>query len=97
MVGSDALVAALSGCEVSQINWRNHFFATSSGCLHGTATLRNGIGVHNNVLYTGAYGYRPSDPHCCSSAYDIYRWGWNGHGFTPVDVSSRGSPPYAPY
>jgi hypothetical protein len=163
-----AVVTALSGCEVTQYNWANHFYSTSAGCLSGVATLHNGVGVgangievvfkkvyygdlnhdgvqdavvflscdaspsggngsgseiqiftrdakplarlvepdlygsgnpfgsqfnsnnigiHSNVLYTGAWSYRPNDPHCCPSAYNIFRWDWNGHGFTPVAVS----------
>lgn len=169
-----AVVAALSGCEASQISWANHFFAVSrAGCAPvpltvGGATLHNGagvvgftniflekvyygdlnhdgvqdavvvlgctdagggnsgateiqiftrdakpiarliqpdrygsgnpfgsefnlrsIGIRNNVLYTGAFGYLPSDAHCCPSAYDVYRWDWNGHGFTAVDIETN--------
>ncbi len=49
----------------------------------------NSIGIKNNILYTGAFGYVPGDPHCCPSAYDVYRWDWNGNGFTPVDVETN--------
>jgi hypothetical protein len=170
-VTTAAIVAALSGCEASQISWANHTYTVSRGCLGlQTVTLHNGkaigrsgievdlakvsygdlnhdrvqdaavflscsaaptggngtgteiqiftrdakpvarlvqpdryssgnpfgsqfdprnISIRNNVLYTGASGYLPSDAHCCPSAYDIYRWDWNGHGFTPVDVSTN--------
>ncbi len=60
-----------------------------SGNPFGSQFNRWNIGVSHNVLYTGAYGYKPGDPHCCPSAYEVYRWDWNGHGFTPVDVNSR--------
>lgn len=180
VVTTIAAVAALSGCEVTQINWGSHYYAVSQSCEHaGAATLVNGsgvfsypapyqldgvghtritlqkvyygdlnhdgvqdavvllacsdadggngvgreiqiftrdakpvarlvqpdrygsgnpfgsqfnpnnLGVHNNVLYTGAWGYLPGDPHCCPSAYDVYRWDWNGSGFTPVDVQTN--------
>lgn len=171
VVTAAATVAALSGCEASQVNWANHTYTVSRSCLAlQTVTLHNGkavgpagyevdfvkvyygdlnhdgvqdaavvlscttanlggngvadeiqiftrdakpvarlvqpdrygsgnpfgsefntnsIGIHNNVLYTGAYGWLDGDPHCCPSAYDVYRWDWNGHGFTPVDVETN--------
>lgn len=171
LVTAAALIAAMSGCEVTQINWSNHTYTLSSNCLQlQTVTLHNGkaigpngievdlvkvfrtdlthdgvldaallldcsaaplggngtsseiqiftrdarpvarlaqpdrygsgnpfgsqfnandIRVVNNVLHTGAYGYLPSDAHCCPSAYDVYQWQWNGHGFTPVDVRTN--------
>ncbi len=61
----------------------------ASGNPFGSQFNPNNIGIHSNVLYTGAWGYRPGDAHCCPSAYDIYRWDWNGHGFTPVDVQTK--------
>lgn len=60
-----------------------------SGNSFGSQFNLNSIGIHNNVLFTGAFGYLPGDPHCCASAYDVYRWDWNGHGFTPVDVETN--------
>ena len=169
-----AAIAALSGCEVRQINWANHFYAVSrAGCAPeplsvGGTTLHNGtgvvgytritlvkvyyadlthdgvqdavvvlacndagggstaateiqvftrngkpiarltqpdrygsgnpfgsqfkldnIGIHNNILATGTYGFLPGDPHCCPQAYDVYRWAWNGRGFSPVDIKSN--------
>ncbi len=60
-----------------------------SGNPFGSHFNPNNIGIHSNVLYTGAYGWAPGDCHACASRYDVYRWDWNGHGFTPVDVSSR--------
>lgn len=171
VAGGVATIAALSGCEASQINWANHTYTVSGGCVQPqVVTLHNGtgtgsqrdqvslekvyygdlnhdgvqdavvvlscsaaplggnatgteiqvftrdgkpvarlrqpdrygngdiwgdqfnpgnIGIHDNVLYTGAYGWEAGACHACATRYDIYRWDWNGHGFTPVDVSSR--------
>src|ERR1700712_2055100 len=50
-VTTTAVVAALSGCEASQVSWANHFYAVSrAGCAPepltvGGATLKNGTGV----------------------------------------------------
>lgn len=171
------MVAALSGCEVNQISWANHFYIVSNSCATarlpaGGTALSNGVGyigtpgtlastrvdllntyygdlthdgiqdavvflnchdttggnangseiqvftrdakpverlvapnkypggsfppyfaynqirIVDNVLYTGVEGYLPRDSHAGPSAYDVYRWDWNGHGFTPVDVST---------
>ncbi|HEX4431124.1 MAG TPA: hypothetical protein VHZ96_17775 [Frankiaceae bacterium] len=60
-----------------------------SGNPFGTQFNFNNVGVHSDVLYTGAWGWLPGDAHCCPSAYDVYRWDWNGHGFTPVDVQTN--------
>jgi hypothetical protein len=46
------------------------------------------IKIVNNTLYTGVYSFLPGDPHAGPSAHDVYRWDWNGHGFTPVNVST---------
>ena len=173
VVTTIAGIAALSGCEVTQINWSNHFYAVSRACAVepltvGGTTVHNAVGITgstritvekvyhgdlnhdgildaavllsctdafggnasgneiqiftrdakpvarlvqpdrygtgnpygsqfaanefriiNNVLYSGAYGYLPGDAHCCPSAHDVYRWDWNGSGFTPVDVQTN--------
>ncbi len=40
---------ALSGCEVTQINWANHAYTVGPTCMSptGTATLRNGTGIYS--------------------------------------------------
>jgi hypothetical protein len=40
-------LTGLTGCEVTQINWANHFYAVSSACIApgGSVTLNNGTGV----------------------------------------------------
>ena len=170
------VVAALSGCEVNQIDWINHQYVVSSACAPapltpGATTLHDYVGyigtpgtrsatrvaflnvqygdlthdgiedaavllecndtvggnVHgdevqvftrdgqpverlvaphkypgasyapyfgsiqtvDNALYTTVAGYLPGDSKDSPSAHDTYRWDWNGHGFTPVDVSTQ--------
>ncbi len=46
------------------------------------------IQIHDGALYTGVDSYLPGDPHARPSAHDVYRWDWNGNGFTPVDLVS---------
>ena len=172
------VIAALSGCEVTQISWANHFYIVGSACAPapltaGATTLHNGAGfigtpgtpggtrvllgkvfyadlthdgvqdaavslncyggssshgylgteiqvftrdakpverlvppqkypdsalppyfpygdtgVSGNTLYTGVESYPAGSAHYLASAYDLYRWDWNGHGFTPVNVAT---------
>ena len=48
----------------------------------------NEISVVGNTLYTGVDSFLPGDSHAGPSAHDVYRWDWNGHGFTPVDITT---------
>jgi hypothetical protein len=50
--------------------------------------IYNQIQIVGNTLYTGVDSFLPGDSHAGPSAHDIYRWDWNGHGLTPVDVST---------
>lgn len=59
-----------------------------SGNPWGSQFNTRSLGIRSNVLFTGAFGFLSNDNHCCASRYDVYRWDWNGHGFTPVDVKS---------
>ncbi len=48
-VVAGGVIAALSGCEVTQISWANHFYIVSSACAPapltaGATTLHNGAG-----------------------------------------------------
>jgi hypothetical protein len=40
-------LTGLTGCDVTQINWANHFYTVSSACIApgGSVTLNNGTGV----------------------------------------------------
>jgi hypothetical protein len=50
--------------------------------------IYNDIKIVGGALYTGVESYLPGDSHALPSATDVYRWDWNGHAFTPVDVST---------
>ena len=58
------------------------------GGLFAPFFVYNDIKVVDNTLYTGVASYLFGDSHAGPSARDVYRWDWNGHGFTPVNVST---------
>lgn len=49
--------------------------------------IYNEIQIIDNTLYTGIESYLAGDAHASPSEHDLYRWDWNGHGFTAVDVT----------
>ena len=52
------VIAALVGCEVTQINWANHFYIVSSACAPAPLTA-GATTLHNGVGYIGTPGTLP--------------------------------------
>jgi hypothetical protein len=42
-----------------------------------------------NTLNISSSHYLPGDSHCCISAYDLYRFKWNGHCFVQTSLSTH--------
>ena len=58
-----ATVAAISGCEVTQINWSNRTYTVSGNCLGlASVTLHDGRGFDSLVQAACGFGILRTEP-----------------------------------